>query len=200
MRWHSTPRLVARTQYNYAAMLIARGAPGDRRRAFELLTAAVDIAQQLGMKLVLERALALKLEAQGGDSADVKRSIDLVAAEVNDERPDLRAHAAPDGTVTFFFSDIEGFTAMTERVGDARAHAVLSAHNRIIREHLARHGGFEVKSHGDGFMVTFQSARRAVLCAIAVQRALTGYAAEHPEEPIRVRIGLHTGEAIADAG
>src|SRR5262249_3306052 len=48
-------------------------------------------------------------------------------------------------------------------------------------------------------MVVFSSARRAVLCAVAIQRALAGYSAQHPEEPIRVRIGLHTGEVIKDA-
>ena len=152
------------------------------------------------MKRLLEKALALKLKLQGVDSANIRTSIDTVATAVQDERPDLRPHAAPDGTVTILFSDIEAFTALTERLGDQRAHVVLQAHNRIIREQLQRHGGFEVKSHGDGFMIAFQSARRALLCAVAVQRALAGYAAENPEEPIRVRIGLHTGETIKHRG
>ena len=49
-----------------------------------------------------------------------------------------------------------------------------------------------------GFMVAFTSARRALECAIAVQRAVVLHKAEHPGEPIRVRIGLHTGEAIKE--
>ncbi|MFQ5879236.1 MAG: adenylate/guanylate cyclase domain-containing protein, partial [Dehalococcoidia bacterium] len=93
----------------------------------------------------------------------------------------------------------EGFTAMTERLGDQRAQAVLHAHNAIVRQQVAAHSGFEVKSQGDGFMVAFQSARRALECAIAVQRALAAYNDEHRDEPIRVRIGLHTGEAIKEA-
>ncbi len=60
------------------------------------------------------------------------------------------------------------------------------------------HQGFEVKSQGDGFMVAFSSARRALECAIAIQQTLGAHNAENPGEPIRVRIGLHTGEAIKE--
>ena len=62
----------------------------------------------------------------------------------------------------------------------------------------AAHKGFEVKSQGDGFMVAFSSARRALECAIAIQQTLAAHNAENPAEPIRVRIGLHTGEAIKE--
>ena len=75
---------------------------------------------------------------------------------------------------------------------------ILRVHNAIVRDQIAAHGGFEVKSQGDGFMVAFGSARRALQCAITLQRAF----AEHnrvAEEPIQVRIGLHTGEAIKEA-
>ncbi len=110
-----------------------------------------------------------------------------------------RRPVAPDGTVTIMFSDIEGSTAMTERLGDRRAQEVLQDHNATVREQLVAYGGFEVKSQGDGFMVAFPSARRAVFCAVAVQRALAQYRERHPENQIRVRIGLHTGEAIKEA-
>jgi len=61
-----------------------------------------------------------------------------------------------------------------------------------------QHGGYEVKSQGDGFMIAFPSARRAVQCALAIQRAINSRLANHPDGPIRLRIGLHTGEAIRD--
>ena len=125
-------------------------------------------------------------------------SLDAVVSLVERERPDLRSRAAPDGTVTILFTDIEGSTAMTERLGDHRAQEILHAHNRIVREQVAAHGGFEVKSQGDGFMVAFSSARRALACAIAIQRALDARAAP-PDERLRVRAGLHTGEAIKEA-
>ena len=70
------------------------------------------------------------------------------------------------------FSDIEGSTAMADRLGDAQFMEVLREHNAIIREQVKAHGGFEVKSEGDGFMVAFQSAGKALACASAIQKAL----------------------------
>ncbi len=125
-------------------------------------------------------------------------SIDAVSASVQAERPDLSSHTAPDGTVTILFSDIEGSTAMTVRLGDLRWVEVLRTHNAIVREQVADHGGFEVKSEGDGFMLAFQSARRALQCAIGVQCAFAQHN-ESAEEPIRVRMGLHAGEVIKEA-
>jgi class 3 adenylate cyclase len=188
----------AHTQADYAEMLLARNAPGDRAKGLYLLNQALDIARELGMKLVVEKALALKLRAQGVAGDGVKTSIDTVAAAVERERPNLRRHAAPDGTVTILFTDIEGSTALTERLGDQRAHEVLRAHNAVVREEVAAHGGFEVKSQGDGFMLAFHSARQALACAIAIQRALPSGRSGNLD-PVRVRIGLHTGEAIREA-
>jgi class 3 adenylate cyclase len=150
------------------------------------------------MKRLVEQLLELKMQAQGVVAIDARTSIDAVADSVDATRPDLRPAAAPDGTVTMLFSDIEGSAAMTERLGDQRWLEILRAHNAIVRRHVRAHGGFEVKSQGDGFMLAFASARRAVQCAIAIQRAFCAYSAEHPEQPLRVRIGLHTGEAIRD--
>ncbi len=189
----------AHTQTDYAELFLARGEPGDRAKALELLNQAIDTARELGMKLAVEKALALKLRAQGVALAELKTSIDAVASTVQRERPDLRRHTAPDGTVTILFTDIEGSTAMTERLGDQRAQEVLRAHNAIVREQIGAHGGFEVKAQGDGFMVAFQSARRALRCAIAIQHAFAANGARGSGEPIRVRIGLHTGEPIKEA-
>jgi len=149
------------------------------------------------MKALVEKALALKLQAQGIDLTSPQTSIDAVAASVYVDKPDLRPHAAPDGTVTIMFSDIEGSTAMTERLGDQRWLELLRGHNAIVRKRVAAHEGFEVKSEGDGFMLAFQSARRALLCAIDIQRAFEAHNGQ-AEEPVKVRIGLHTGEAIKE--
>jgi class 3 adenylate cyclase/pimeloyl-ACP methyl ester carboxylesterase len=103
----------------------------------------------------------------------------------------------PGGLVTILFTDVEGSTALTERLGDARAREVLRNHERIVREALRAHGGAEVKAMGDGFMASFSSATRALECAIAMQRAFATRN-EAAEEPIRVRIGLNAGEPIAE--
>ncbi|MGO9451111.1 MAG: protein kinase domain-containing protein [Candidatus Binataceae bacterium] len=127
-------------------------------------------------------------------------SMDAIVTTVMAERPDLKAHAAPDGTVTILFSDIENSTVLTERLGDKRAQEFLHAHNAIIRKELAQYRGHEVKSMGDGFMVAFTSARTAVECAIAIQRSFETHCRAHPELALRVRVGLNTGEAITESG
>ena len=211
---------LADAQVAYAEMLSARDAPGDRERALGLLTEGLDVAQDIGMRSVVERGFALRLRLQGIETADVSTSAirgllqdgERVLAEDVVEGPNgrntplvvtsrafyLTIAAAPDGTVTILFSDIEGSTAMTERLGDRHWLEVLREHNATIRAEVRAHGGFEVKSQGDGFMVAFSSARRAVDCAIAIQRAFAAQGEETPDEAIRVRIGLHTGEAIRE--
>jgi class 3 adenylate cyclase len=125
-------------------------------------------------------------------------SVDEVASRVAAERPSLRPAAAPDGTVTILFTDIEGSTALNERLGDVRWLELLRFHNRLVRDQVQAFHGFEVKSQGDGFMIAFPSARRAIQCAQAIQEAIARGLGDHPDGPIRVRIGLHTGEAIRE--
>jgi class 3 adenylate cyclase len=112
--------------------------------------------------------------------------------------PDGAEPHAAGGVCTILFTDVEGSTALTERLGDAKARAVLRNHERIVREALRAHGGAEVKAMGDGFMASFSSATRALECAITMQRAFAAHDDEHPETPIRVRIGLNAGEPIAE--
>jgi class 3 adenylate cyclase len=190
-------RFAGWTFHQYADMLLRRDGPGDREKALSLLSQALDVAERLGLTALLERSLAMKLKAQGVDLSDIGTSIDTVAREALAEQPDLKPHAAPDGTVTIMFSDIEGSTAMADRLGDKRFMAVLREHNAIVRKQIATHGGFEVKSEGDGFMVAFQSAGKALACASAIQTALAERNGS-AEEPVKVRMGLHVGEVIKE--
>ena len=98
---------------------------------------------------------------------------------------------------TILFTDVEGSTALTQRLGDAKARDLLREHERMVREALKAHGGSEVKTLGDGFMASFSSATKALECAIAMQRAFAERN-ESAEEPILVRIGLNAGEPIAE--
>jgi len=100
---------------------------------------------------------------------------------------------------TVLFTDVEGSTALTHRLGDTKARDVLREHERITRDVLKAHGGSEVKTMGDGFMASFSSVTRAVECAIALQRAF----AERNEsagEPLHIRVGLNAGEPIEEEG
>ncbi len=103
----------------------------------------------------------------------------------------------PGAFRTILFTDVEGSTALTQRLGDAKAREVLREHERMVREALKAHGGSEVKTMGDGFMASFSSATKALECAIAMQRAFEEHN-ESAEEPIMVRIGLNAGEPIAE--
>jgi len=103
----------------------------------------------------------------------------------------------PSGTVTFLFSDIEGSTRLAQSRPETWP-ALLARHHELVRAALATHGGTEVSTEGDSFFVVFESASGALAAAADVQRAL---AAEHWPDgaAIRVRIGVHTGEAsVAD--
>jgi class 3 adenylate cyclase len=119
-------------------------------------------------------------------------AVETLATAAEAEHIDLAAHAAPDGTLTLLFTDIEGSTQLAESLGDARWLDLLRRHNNIVREEIRNHGCFEVKSQGDGFMIVSQSARRAIRCAIAVQRKLLELGG------IRVRAGLHTGDVLKE--
>ena len=76
---------------------------------------------------------------------------------------------------------------------------LLHEHNEIVRREKGLHRGYEVKTIGDAFMLAFQSARDALRCAIGIQRALAKRN-ETAKVPIRVRIGLHTGELVHEGG
>jgi predicted ATPase/class 3 adenylate cyclase len=92
----------------------------------------------------------------------------------------------PTGTVTFLFTDVEGSTRLLRELGDNYAD-LLAEHRRLLREAFARHGGVEVDTQGDAFFVAFAKATDALAAASAAREALAG-------GPIRVRMGLHTGE------
>ncbi len=98
-------------------------------------------------------------------------------------------------TVTFLFTDIAGSTRMLKELREAWGD-VLADHQRILRDAFARHGGREIDTQGDAFFVSFTRARDAVLAAADAQRALS-MQPWPSEEPLRVRIGIHTGEALA---
>ena len=126
-------------------------------------------------------------------------SIDAVADAVDEDRAKVATLAAAGGTITIVFSDIESSTETAMSLGDTKWFELLGEHNDIIRRNLERHDGTVIKNQGDGFMLTFPSARAAMLCMIDVQRDLAKRASGSAETPIRIRIGMHTGEAIVDS-
>ena len=125
----------------------------------------------------------------------VTKSVDEIAEAVSESRPDLSASSASDGTVTIAFTDIEDSLRLNAFLGDRRWLDVLRAHNEVVKRTTEDHGGTVVKNQGDGFMLAFASARRAVTCAQAIETAVAE-AFRDPGSPIRVRMGLHVGETV----
>ena len=101
----------------------------------------------------------------------------------------------PTGTLTFLFTDIEGSTRLVESLGTPTYRGLLEQHQRLLRSAFSAAGGNERSTEGDSFFVVFRDAPSAVAAAVAAQRALA--AATWPGgEPVRVRMGLHTGHAL----
>jgi len=99
---------------------------------------------------------------------------------------------------TILFTDMEGSTTMTTRLGDSKAMELLRTHDTIIRDAIKTHNGNEVKHTGDGFMVSFRSVSRAVECAISIQRSVASYNKKDPDTPIHLRIGITAGEPVTE--
>jgi predicted ATPase len=104
-------------------------------------------------------------------------------------RPDL-----PAGAVTFVFTDVEGSTRLLEELGPTSYAQRLSEHRHLVRQAFGSHGGVEVDTQGDAFFYAFADVPAAVQAAADAQERLGG-------GPIRVRMGIHTGEpTLSDEG
>ena len=125
-------------------------------------------------------------------------TIDELEQAVQRERPDLSSALDSDGTVTIAFTDIVDSTALVGRLGDHAWRDLLRRHNLVIEQATAEHGGTVVQTEGDGSMLAFSSARRAVACAQAIQNEVSRAFADG-SPAIRVRIGVHTGDALNEA-
>src|SRR5438552_2388683 len=104
----------------------------------------------------------------------------------------------PDGTVTLLFTDLESSTQLLRVLGEIYA-GLLADHERLLREAIAAHHGYEVDTQGDAFFVAFPSAGDALDAAVSMQCAI---AAHHwpAGVPVRVRMGLHTGQPLLTEG
>jgi class 3 adenylate cyclase len=160
----------ARARLRYAEAIAAEGDTATARRD---IRAARAVFERLGATLDLQRVDALL-----GEERAPAASGDRV-------------------TKTFMFTDIVTSTDLIGLVGDEAWGELLSWHNRELRSAFASHHGEEVKSTGDGFLVTFDKPADAIECAVDIQRRLTRHRREHGFAP-SVRIGLHSAEATRD--
>ena len=142
-------------------------------------------------------------EAHGEIASEII-AVDLAAVEaflgrISDPRhaPDATTQEMGAGLRAIMFTDIVGSTEMTARLGDAAALELVRVHDALVRRGLASHHGREVKHTGDGIMAAFDDVANSVRAAAHIQRRFSAYNAE-ASEGLRVRIGIHAGEPVAD--
>jgi class 3 adenylate cyclase/tetratricopeptide (TPR) repeat protein len=195
---------LGRTFLDYARLLTVRGRRGDRSQARTLIRQAGLMFRELGMEpfargaeRLAERVAGRRLAAPVGRTG----SLDDAGVSGQSKEPTPAAEGGPiDGAAPslriILVTDIEGSTALLQRLGDAPAHALVRRHNAIIRHCLQRYHGAEVTHTGDGIEAAFASAANAVACAVAIQQAFARHNRRHPERALRVRIGLNAGEPL----
>ncbi len=159
----------------------------------------VDEARRLASHIPDARLVLLEgssLAPYLGDTDRVVAEIDGFLNEGLISEPTTASFTA-EGTHTIIFTDVEGSTTLTQRLGDAPARDLMRHQESIIRKAIEDNKGWVVKTMGDAFMASFSSATRALDCAVCIQRSLLDYN-ETAEEPIKVRIGVNVGEPIAE--
>jgi class 3 adenylate cyclase len=139
-----------------------------------------------------------------GQVANAIIPVDLAAVEaflgrIGDPRagPGGIAPKIDAGLRAVMFTDIVGSTEMTARMGDTAALELVRVHDSLVRRALAAHGGREVKHTGDGIMASFAKVADAVRAGADIQRRFASFNAESSES-LRVRIGMHAGEPVAE--
>ncbi|MGO8920514.1 MAG: adenylate/guanylate cyclase domain-containing protein [Stellaceae bacterium] len=100
-------------------------------------------------------------------------------------------------SLTFLFTDLQGSTALYERVGDLVAFDLVKAHFRALTEIVAAETGAVVKTIGDAVMATFPTPNRAVAAALRMREAMRNLNAERQSEDLLLKIGIHVGPCLA---
>jgi class 3 adenylate cyclase len=179
---------------------LARGG-GDAALAHELLLTPEGLAR-----------LRERLFRRIGASSEVEAAAWAHREGLADLRPSLRRASLPSsGTapplqtqtrrvLTVFVSDIAHSTARLQRLGDERGHQLVQDHNRLVRRLLHAHRGVEIQQTGDGFIAVFDEADHALRCALELQAEVESRALGGEEDPVRLRIGLHSGELLLEEG
>ncbi len=163
---------------------IRRG-EGRRRRRSALPT------PETAVKAVWETATLVR---DKGVTAAIRNSMNDIAGWAEVERSALVELAGVDGCVAIAFSDIEGSTALNDKLGDRVWNSVLKHHDRVVSKQVAKFHGHIVKNQGDGYMLAFAEAEQAARCAIGIERSLSKPMRVGPG--IQVRMGIHYGSVV----
>ena len=170
------------------------------------ISASESDVNQLVQEGSLERAVLATLRGKGVNlTPSIKNTVQAMVRSLEPEetrsetRQASESHIKFGATATIMFTDIVGSTGIMERLGDRAGRKLMSLHDDIVRHEVVAHEGVEVKSLGDGFMLTFRSVARSLACAVAIQRDLAIYNKRNANARIAVRMGLSVGEPIRDS-
>lgn len=141
------------------------------------------------------REQVAELREELAEARAEKKTLEVQRQLTEQEQQQLTQHVLNSGVAVIGFTDIEGFSTYADQYGDQAASELLSQHNQIIRSALQRHNGLEIKQLGDGFMVSFASAHRALQCMTEIQDEIQRLQHEQGLD-LNVRIGIHAGETI----
>ncbi|MEX2236219.1 MAG: protein kinase [Dehalococcoidia bacterium] len=180
---------------------MVRQSLGDRELSLKLFDQALELFREAGATREAQRALSAKLGVSGEPGAPqipIDSSVEILLPVNKKEQERVKLQTSPEGIVTIMFTDMVGSTRQRVVSGDDFAQEVMRDHNRLVRDAVRKHEGFEVKSGGDGFMFVFSSSRKALEAAIQIQRQIDAHNRDNPSKPIVIRIGLNAGEAIRE--
>jgi class 3 adenylate cyclase len=151
-------------------------------------TGATGFAIEHGRYLARKIPGATLVEMPGVDNLIWAGDQDAIVAEIQEFLTGVRPLPEPDRVLaTILFTDIVGSTSLAAELGDAAWRRILAEHHRTARAEVARYGGREVKTTGDGIIATFDSPLRAIRCALGMRDALRDLG-------LTIRAGLHIGE------
>ena len=166
-----TPAYAVWSAEELVRLLLARRRSTDLDVARETLAEALPVARALGMRSHVSRLERLADEMGG---------------------PELAARDAQQDAVTVLISDVAGSTALTERLGERAAHALLSEHRRAVETVAREQGGLVLKALGDAVLSVFPSADAALHCSTVLQQHFD----DDTRSPVHVRIAVHTGPVL----
>ncbi len=147
------------------------------------------------MAMIEKGREAMQAQLNGDSSAPGMLIEALKEWNKKDEKASGQSEAE---TSAIMFTEIMGYTELTQKAGDAEAQDVLRAHNRIVRAAITRFSGKEIKHLGYGIMASFDGVTNSVEAANAIQRGVENFNLARKDDPMGVRIGINAGEPVRE--
>lgn len=155
----------------------------------------ISLGRDIAARIPHAEFVPLEGSAHNPWDGDAQAALDAIGSFLGVELKLPPLESGPQTPVAVMFTDMEGSTAMTSRLGDKGAQELVRTHDAVVRAAIAENAGAEVKHTGDGIMASFASISAALACAIDVQKGL-----RVAEAPFQVRVGIDAGEPLVEDG